>query len=101
LFGVQANVVALGGIAIAIGTVVDMGIVLTENMLQHLREAPPEEPRPVALLRAASEVGGAVLTAVATTIVSFLPVFAMTGAEGKLFTPLAYTKTFALLASIA
>ncbi|MEQ8821045.1 MAG: efflux RND transporter permease subunit [Sumerlaeia bacterium] len=100
LFGVQANVVALGGIAIAIGTVVDMGIVLTENMLQHLDAADPDESRFKVLYRASSEVGGAVLTAVATTIISFLPVFTMIGAEGKLFKPLAYTKTFALFASI-
>ncbi len=100
LFEVQANVVALGGIAIAIGTVVDMGIVLTENMLQHLEKADSKESRFAILYRASSEVGGAVLTAVATTIISFLPVFTMIGAEGKLFKPLAYTKTFALFASI-
>ena len=100
LFGVQANVVALAGIAISIGTVVDMGIVLTENMLQHLRKAAPGESRFTVLHRAASEVGSAVTTAAATTIVSFLPVFTMIGQEGKLFTPLAYTKTFALFASI-
>ncbi|CAN5499217.1 efflux RND transporter permease subunit [soil metagenome] len=100
LFGVQANVVALGGIAIAIGTVVDMGVVLTENMLQHLEKADPKESRFAVLYRASGEVGGAVLTAVTTTIISFLPVFAMVGAEGKLFKPLAYTKTFALFASI-
>ncbi|MBN2326836.1 MAG: efflux RND transporter permease subunit [Candidatus Omnitrophica bacterium] len=101
LFGVQANVVALGGIAIAIGTVVDMGIVLAENMLQHLKEADENESRFNVIHRAAVEVGGAVMTAVMTTIISFLPVFTMTGAEGKLFQPLAYTKTFALFASIA
>lgn len=100
LFGVQANVVALGGIAIAIGTVVDMGIVMTENILQHMERAGPNESRFVVIHRAASEVGGAVLTAVTTTIISFLPVFTMIGAEGKLFKPLAYTKTFALFASI-
>jgi len=100
LLGVQANVVALGGIAIAIGTVVDMGIVLTENILQHLEKADPKESRFTVLYRASNEVGSAVLTAVTTTIISFLPVFAMVGAEGKLFKPLAYTKTFALFASI-
>lgn len=98
--GVDANVVALSGIAIAIGTMVDMGIILTENILSHLDEADPEESRLDVIHRASTEVGGAVLTAVATTIVSFLPVFAMDGAEGKLFKPLAYTKSFALLASI-
>ncbi len=100
VFGVQANVVALGGIAIAIGTVVDMGIVLTENLLQHLEKSDARESRFAVLRRATSEVGGAVLTAVATTIIGFLPVFTMMGAEGKLFRPLAYTKTFALFASI-
>ncbi len=99
-FKVDANIVALSGIAIAIGTIVDMGIVVCENTLRHLDSAPPDEPRAAVVHRAASEVGGAVLTAVLTTIVSFLPVFTMIGAEGKLFKPLAYTKTFALLASV-
>ncbi len=99
-FGVEANIVALSGIVIAIGTIVDMGIVVCENTLRHLDMAPPEESRVVVVHRAVSEVGSAVVTAVATTIISFLPVFTMTGAEGKLFKPLAYTKTFALLASI-
>ncbi len=99
-FGVDANIVALSGIAIAIGTIVDMGIVVCENTLRHLQQAPPEEPRVAVVHRAASEVGGAVLTAVLTTVISFLPVFTMIGAEGKLFKPLAYTKTFALFASI-
>ncbi len=109
VFGVQANIVALSGIAIAIGTIVDMGIVICENILRHLEEAASTgggSARPTfaesleIVHRAASEVGGAVLTAVLTTVVSFLPVFTMTGAEGKLFKPLAYTKTFALVASI-
>ncbi|MHC5074395.1 MAG: efflux RND transporter permease subunit, partial [Planctomycetota bacterium] len=100
VFRVDANIVALSGIAIAIGTIVDMGIVICENILNHLRDAGEEESRLEVVYRASSEVGGAVLTAVATTIVGFLPVFTMTGAEGKLFRPLAFTKTFALLASI-
>ncbi|MCZ6598313.1 MAG: efflux RND transporter permease subunit, partial [Planctomycetota bacterium] len=95
-----ANVVALSGIAIAIGTMVDMGIVICENILRHLDDADPAEPRLEVIHRATSEVGGAVLTAVSTTIVGFLPVFAMTGAEGRLFKPLAFTKTFALIASV-
>jgi Cu(I)/Ag(I) efflux system membrane protein CusA/SilA len=99
-FGVQANIVALSGIAIAIGTIVDMGIVVSENILRHLDRASPDESRLEVVHRAASEVGGAVLTAVLTTVVSFLPVFTMIGAEGKLFRPLAYTKTFALIAAI-
>jgi Cu(I)/Ag(I) efflux system membrane protein CusA/SilA len=99
-FGVDANIVALSGIAIAIGTMVDMGIVMCENILRRLDEAPEGENTLEVVFRAASEVGSAVLTAVATTVVSFLPVFTMTGPEGKLFKPLAFTKTFALIASI-
>ena len=99
-FGVDANIVALSGIAIAIGTMVDMGIVICENILRHLDEAGPEEDKLEVIHRAASEVGGAILTAVSTTIISFLPVFTMIGSEGKLFKPLAFTKTFALIASV-
>ncbi len=98
--GVDANVVALAGIAIAIGTIVDMGLIVSENILRHLHEAPEDEPRLEVVYRGASEVGSAVVTAILTTVVSFLPVFTMTGAEGKMFTPLAYTKTFVLLASV-
>ncbi|MEJ6602436.1 MAG: efflux RND transporter permease subunit [Opitutaceae bacterium] len=100
VFGVDANVVALSGIAIAIGTIVDMGVVLIENILKHLDNAPPDESRLEVVYRACSEVSGAVVTAVLTTVISFLPVFTMEAAEGKLFRPLAYTKTFALVGSI-
>jgi len=100
IFGVDANIVSLSGIAIAIGTVVDMGIVVCENTLWHLKEDPPDMPRAQVIHRAASEVGSAILSAVASTIISFVPVFFMTGAEGKLFRPLAFTKTLALTASI-
>lgn len=100
VFGVDANVVALSGIAIAIGTIVDMGIIICENILTKLAKADPQESTLVIIYKAADEVGSAVLTAVATTIVSFLPVFTMQAAEGKLFKPLAYTKTFALVASV-
>lgn len=100
LLGVDANIVALSGIAIAIGTMVDMGIVVCENILKHLDEAKPKDDRLQIVLNASKEVGGAVLTAVATTVVSFLPVFTMEAAEGKLFKPLAWTKTLALLASV-
>ncbi|MFC1737445.1 efflux RND transporter permease subunit [Planctomycetota bacterium] len=99
-FGVDANIVALSGIAIAIGTMVDMGIIVCENILKHLDEAGDDDNKLDVVYRAASEVGGAVLTAVSTTVVSFLPVFTMTGAEGKLFKPLAFTKTFALISSV-
>ncbi len=100
LAGVEANVVALAGIAIAVGTLVDMGIIITENVLRHLGEAPPGQPRAVVVRRAVGEVASAVLAAIATTVVGFLPVFTMTGAEGKMFTPLAFTKTFVLLAAV-
>ncbi len=100
VFHVDANIVALSGIAIAIGTIVDVGIVLSENILRRLDEADPIEARIEVVYRATAEVGGAVLTAVATTVVGFLPVFTLQAAEGKLFRPLAYTKTFALIASI-
>ncbi len=100
VFGVDANIVALSGIAIAIGTIVDMGVILCENILRNLDEAGPDADRKEVIFRASSEVGGAVVTAVSTTIISFLPVFTMQDAEGKLFKPLAYTKTFALIASV-
>ena len=100
VFGVDSNIMSLSGIAIAIGTMVDMGVILCENILKHLDEADPKENRREVIFRAASEVGRPVLTAILTTIVSFLPVFVMIGQEGKLFKPLAFTKTFALMASV-
>jgi Cu(I)/Ag(I) efflux system membrane protein CusA/SilA len=99
-FKVDANIVALSGIAIAIGTMVDMGIIICENILKKFEQAPADASRMQVVFDGASEVGSAIMTAVATTIVSFLPVFAMEGPEGKLFKPLAYTKSFALIASI-
>ncbi len=98
--GVDANVVALSGIAIAIGTMVDMGIVLSESMLRRMETSPPGTSLRTIVYKATLEVGSAVVTAVATTVISFLPVFAMEAAEGKLFRPLAMTKTFALIASV-
>lgn len=100
VFNVDANIMSLSGIAIAIGTIVDMGIIMCENILTHLGDAPREENPLSTVYKAASEVGGAILTAISTTIVSFLAVFTMTGPEGKLFKPLAFTKTFALFASV-
>ena len=98
--GVQANVMALAGIAIAIGTMVDMGIVLIENIATRLQEARPGEKRLRITARATAEVAPAVLTSTLTTLVSFLPVFALTATEGKLFTPLAYTKSFAIASAL-
>ncbi|NNF81770.1 MAG: efflux RND transporter permease subunit, partial [Flavobacteriaceae bacterium] len=100
LFGVDANIVALSGIAIAIGTMVDVGIILSENIVRHLDENGEELAINTVIYNATTEVSGAILTAVMTTIISFIPVFTMIGAEGKLFRPLAFTKTFALVASI-
>lgn len=99
-FGVDANIVALSGIAIAIGTMVDMGIVISENIVKHLNRAPPDADRLEVIHQGTSEVASAVITAVMTTIVSFLPVFTLEAAEGKLFHPLAWTKTFALIAAL-
>ncbi|MFT4588932.1 MAG: Cu(I)/Ag(I) efflux system membrane protein CusA/SilA [Limisphaerales bacterium] len=99
LLGVDANIVALSGIAIAIGTMVDIGIVISENILKRLEEAQPSEDRLQVVLSASREVGGAALAAVATTIISFLPVFTMEAAEGKLFRPLAWTTILSLIAS--
>ncbi|WP_298759293.1 efflux RND transporter permease subunit [uncultured Psychroserpens sp.] len=100
LFGVDANIVALSGIAIAIGTMVDVGVILSENILRHLDDNEEKLPINTVVYNATSEVSSAIITAVLTTIISFIPVFTMIGAEGKLFRPLAFTKTFALVASI-
>ncbi|MFD0977678.1 efflux RND transporter permease subunit [Salinimicrobium gaetbulicola] len=105
LFDVPANIVALSGIAIAIGTMVDVGVILSENILRHIDELSTDEngkrlPINTIVYNATSEVSGAILTAVLTTIISFIPVFTMIGAEGKLFRPLAFTKTMALTASL-
>ncbi|KPM30368.1 Putative cation efflux system transmembrane protein [Croceitalea dokdonensis DOKDO 023] len=96
---IEANIVALAGIAIAIGTIVDMGIILTENIVRIQKEQ-PGQPIVETVLTGTKEVSGAIVTAGLTTIVSFIPVFTLTGAEGKLFTPLAYTKTLALVFAI-
>jgi Cu(I)/Ag(I) efflux system membrane protein CusA/SilA len=131
-FGVDANIVALSGIAIAIGTMVDVGVILSENIIRHLDENENENEKlkvkvkgekvistgrqhhnetrhdaeddkksiNTIVYNATTEVSGAIVTAVMTTIISFIPVFTMIGAEGKLFRPLAFTKTFALSASL-
>ncbi|RKD86531.1 efflux RND transporter permease subunit [Mangrovibacterium diazotrophicum] len=103
-FGVDANIVALSGIAIAIGVMVDVGVVFTENIIRHLEMPDNLGVKGKKLLTviydATVEVAGAVITALATTVISFLPVFAMEAAEGKLFKPLAFTKTFAMLSAL-
>ena len=102
--GVAANIVALSGIAIAIGVMVDVGVVFTENIIRHL-QMPENKNKTGAekskvIYAATVEVVSAVITAIATTVVSFIPVFALQAREGKLFGPLAFTKTFALLAAL-
>lgn len=99
-FHVDANIVALSGIAIAIGTMVDLGIILSENIIKHIDEAGSEQKLIDTIYQGASEVSTAILTAVSTTIVSFIPVFTMQEAEGKLFGPLAFTKSIALIAAL-
>jgi len=97
--GVDANIMALGGIAIAIGTMVDMSIVFVENIHQRL-DSDPSTSRRVAVRNAAAEVAPAVLTSVLTTVVSFLPVLGLSSTELRLFAPLALTKTFAMLGAL-
>lgn len=103
--GIEANIVALSGIAIAIGVMIDVGVVFVENIIRHM-EMPENEGiskgKAFANLIYISvrEVSGAITTAMLTTIVSFLPVFAMQAQEGKLFHPLAFTKTFALVSAL-
>ncbi|QDT67915.1 Cation efflux system protein CusA [Planctomycetes bacterium MalM25] len=105
-FGVDANIMSLAGIAIAIGTMVDMGIIVSENIYQHLADWEKDgseggsQRRSMVIIEAATEVAPAVITAVSTTIVSFLPVFFLTGRDYKLFSPLAWTKTFAIASAL-
>ncbi len=102
--GVDANIVALSGIAIAIGVMVDVGVVFTENIIRHLRlpenRGIDNQAKLAVIYTATTEVASAVFTALATTVISFIPVFALQAQEGKLFKPLAFTKTFALLAAL-
>ena len=102
IFGIDSNVMSLAGLVIAIGSMVDMGIIMTENIYAHLANKPSdnEQGRIQIIIEASREVGPAILTAVLTTIVTFLPVFALQGSEGKLFTPLAWTKTLAMLGAL-
>ena len=102
--GIEANIVALSGIAIAIGVMVDVGVVFVESIIRYMEMPENKGIRSgkafVNLIyKAVSEVSGAITTAMITTIVSFLPVFAMEAQEGKMFSPLAYTKTYALASS--
>ncbi len=102
LLEIDSNVMSLSGLVIAIGSMVDMGIIMTENIYASLAAQPEADKRArlQIISHAAREVGPAIMTAVMTTIVTFLPVFALEGSEGKLFTPLAWTKTLAMLGAL-
>jgi Cu(I)/Ag(I) efflux system membrane protein CusA/SilA len=99
-FGVDSNIMSLAGLAIAIGDVGDMGIIMTENIYRHIATGDPRKSHFERVFEGASEVGKAIVTAVSNTLVSFIPVFFLTDQEGKLFRPLAFTKTFAIGASV-
>jgi Cu(I)/Ag(I) efflux system membrane protein CusA/SilA len=99
LLGLSSNIMSLGGIAIAIGAMVDAAIVMIENAHKHLERAPREKPRSEVVISAASEVGPALFFSLLIITVSFLPIFALEAQEGRLFKPLAYTKTFAMAAA--
>ncbi|NTC06124.1 efflux RND transporter permease subunit, partial [Agrobacterium tumefaciens] len=99
LLGIGANIMSLGGIAIAIGAMIDAAIVMIENAHKHLERAPPDKPRVEVLIEAASEVGPALFFSLLIITVSFLPIFTLESQEGRLFGPLAFTKTFAMAAA--
>jgi len=94
--GLNSNIMSLGGIAIAIGAMVDAAIVMIENAHKHLERAPPGAPRLQVMIDACREVGPALFFSLLIITVSFLPVFTLEAQEGRMFKPLAYTKTFAM-----
>lgn len=103
LFGLDSNIMSLGGIAIAIGAMVDATIVMVENAHKYIHKMIEEkqkvsyQDRVSAILKSSKQVGKPIFFALILVVVSFLPIFALTGQEGRLFTPLAYTKTFAMI----
>ncbi|RWP04084.1 CusA/CzcA family heavy metal efflux RND transporter [Mesorhizobium sp.] len=99
LLGLGSNIMSLGGIAIAIGAMIDAAIVTIENAHKHLERAPPGKPRIEVLIKAATEVGPALFFSLLIITVSFLPIFTLESQEGRLFGPLAFTKTFAMAAA--
>ncbi|MCG7392924.1 CusA/CzcA family heavy metal efflux RND transporter [Microvirga sp. ACRRW] len=99
LLGLGSNIMSLGGIAIAVGAMIDAAIVMIENAHKHLERAPPDQPRVEILIKAASEVGPALFFSLLIITVSFLPIFTLEAQEGRLFGPLAFTKTFAMAAA--
>ncbi len=96
---ISANIMSLGGIALAIGVMVDAAVIMVENAHKHIEHAPPEAPRGPLILEAAKEVGPSLFFSLLVITVSFLPVFALQAETGRLFKPLAYTKTFAMAAA--
>src|SRR3954452_13041116 len=99
LLGLGANIMSLGGIAIAIGAMIDAAIVMIENAHKHLERAEPGKPRIAVLIEAACEVGPALFFSLLIITVSFMPIFTLEEQEGRLFSPLAFTKTFAMAAA--
>lgn len=99
-FRIDANIMSLGGIAIAIGAMVDYGIIVTENIFRHLSERKEGDDIIATTLTATKEIARPLLVAMLTTVIGFIPIFALQGQEGKLFIPLAYTKTFAMAAAV-
>ncbi|MFA9372756.1 MAG: efflux RND transporter permease subunit [Poseidonibacter sp.] len=99
LFGMGSNIMSLGGIAIAIGAMVDATIVMVENAHKYLqgKENISNEERTAIIIKSAKQVGRPIFFALILVVVSFLPIFALTGQEGRLFTPLAFTKSFAMI----
>ena len=102
VIGIDSNVMSLSGLVIAIGSMVDMGIIMTENIYTRLanNQSATKKERIDLITQSAIEVGPAILTAVMTTIITFLPVFGLEGSEGKLFGPLAWAKTLAMFGSV-
>ncbi len=96
MLGLNSNIMSLGGIAIAIGAMVDAAIVMIENAHKHLERAPPDASRLQIMIDACREVGPALFFSLLIITVSFLPVFTLEAQEGRMFAPLAYTKTFAM-----
>ena len=97
--GINSNIMSLGGIAIAVGAMIDAAIVMIENAHKHLERLNPGESRSEAIIAACKEVGPALFFSLLIITVSFLPVFTLEAQEGRLFAPLAWTKTFAMAAA--
>ncbi len=99
MIGLGSNIMSLGGIAIAVGAMIDAAIVMIENAHKRLERAPPDRPRVQILIDAASEVGPALFFSLLVITVSFLPIFTLESQEGRMFGPLAFTKTFSMAAA--